>query len=148
MPARELIGKVLAFGIAAAAFFVCGALVLVGQHASNDYVNGFLGITLIALGLLTGGFGVVSVAAMLYERRQEQQESQLHITPRDGEPGPPPAWGMGDVGRPSVTVVGDTAVGKGGSKVMSVAVSNLDAPIFVVGLLAWTLIALILFAPK
>jgi hypothetical protein len=146
VPLRELIGKVLAFGVCAAGFIVCGFLVLTGAHAADDYLNPVLGGTLLGLGVITAGFGVLSVAGIIIEERTRRSDEALHITPRAGEPGPPPAWGMGNVGR--VEVGTDTPSSKGSTRVMSVAVSNLDAPIIVAFLLAWTLVALLLFAPK
>jgi len=146
VPPREVIGKVLAFGISAGLFIVCGILVLTGAHAADDYLNTVLGGTLLGLGAITAGFGVLSVAGIIYEERAKRAEASLHITPRAGEPAPPPAWGMGDVGR--VEVGTDAPPGKGGTRVMSVAVNNLDAPLIVTFLLAWTLVALLLFSPK
>jgi hypothetical protein len=146
VPIREIFGKTLAFGISAALFIVCGVLVLTGAHAANDYLNAVLGWTLLGGGVLTAGFGVLSIAGIIYEQRARRAEQALHITPRSGEPGPPPAWGMGNVGR--IEVGADQAPGKGGTRVMSVAVNNLDAPLIVGFLFAWTLVALLLFAPK
>jgi hypothetical protein len=57
---------------------------------------------------------------------------------------------MADVGKPpGVMRVGDAATAHGGGspRVMSVVVSNLDAPMLIVGLLAWTILTLVLFAP-
>jgi hypothetical protein len=146
VPLRELIGKVLAFGISAGLFVVCGFLVLTGAHAADDYLNKVLGLTLLGLGAITAGFGVLSIGGIIYEERAKRAETALRVTPRAGEPGPPPAWGMGNVGR--VEVGTDAAPGKGGTRVMSVAVNNLDAPLMVTFLLAWTLVALLLFSPK
>jgi hypothetical protein len=146
VPLREVIGKFLAFGISAGLFIVCGFLVLTGAHAADDYLNKVLGFTLLGLGAITAGFGVLSVAGIIYEERAKRAEHALHVTPRAGEPAPPPAWGMGNVGR--VVVGTDETPGKGGAKVMSVAVNNLDAPLIVAFLFAWTLVALLLFSPK
>ena len=74
----------------------------------------------------------------------------MHITPRGTPPAPPPPWGMADVGKPpGVVRVGDAAAAQGGGspRVMSVVVSNLDAPMFILGLLAWTILTLVFFAP-
>jgi hypothetical protein len=57
---------------------------------------------------------------------------------------------MADVGKPSGVIrVGDAATSSGGGspRVMAVVVSNLDAPMLIVGLLAWTILTLVLFAP-
>jgi hypothetical protein len=53
---------------------------------------------------------------------------------------------MGNVGR--IEVGADPPSDKGGTRVMSVAASNLDAPLIVAFLFAWTLVALLLFSPK
>jgi hypothetical protein len=79
-----------------------------------------------------------------------RREEQVRVTPRGSPPAPPPPWGMADVGKPpGVMRVGDAATAQGGGspRVMSVVVSNLDAPMLIVGLLAWTILTLVLFAP-
>src|SRR5438132_10009619 len=150
VPVKELIGKTIGFGLTAAALIAGGILVLLGNHAYNDYLNGLLGWALIALGLGTGGSGTYLIGSIFYEARVSREEQRIHVAPRGGPPAPPPPWGMGDVGRPGGVVhVGDAAAHRGGGspRVMSVAVSNVDAAMLIVGLLAWTLITLILFAP-
>jgi hypothetical protein len=58
---------------------------------------------------------------------------------------------MGDVGRPGgvVRVGSDAAARRGGGspRVMSVAVSNVDGVLLIAGLLAWTFLTLVFFAP-
>jgi hypothetical protein len=150
MPLREVVGKSIGFALVVAALVVGGILVLLGAHAYNDYLNGILGWGLIGLGLITGGLGTFMIGGILYDARLRQKEAEVHVTPRGGPPAPPPPWGMGDVGRPGggVVRVADTGPRGGGSpRVMSVAVSNIDGALLVVGLLAWTLITLVLFAP-
>ncbi len=150
MPVREIAGKTLGFGLVALALIAGGILDLVGGHVYNDYLNAALGIILILMGLATGGLGTFLIAGILYEERLRRQEEQVHITPRGAPPAPPPPWGMADVGKPpGVMRVGETATAHGGGspRVMSVVVSNLDAPMLIVGLLAWTILALVLFAP-
>jgi len=150
MPVREIVGKTLGFGLVALALIAGGILDLVGGHVYNDYLNAALGIILILMGLATGGLGTFLIAGILYEERLRRQEEQVHITPRGAPPAPPPPWGMADVGKPpGVMRVGETATAHGGGspRVMSVVVSNLDAPMLIVGLLAWTILALVLFAP-
>ena len=97
-------------------------------------------------------FGVFLIGGILYEEKLRRRDEQVHITPRGGPPAPPPPWGMADVGKPSggVVRVGDAAAAQGGGspRVMSVVVSNLDAPMLIIGLLAWTVITLVLFAPR
>jgi hypothetical protein len=150
MPVREIVGKTLGFGLVALALIAGGILDLVGGHVYNDYLNAALGIILILMGLAAGGLGTFLIIGILYEERLHRQEEQVHITPRGSPPAPPPPWGMADVGKPpGVMRVGETATAHGGGspRVMSVVVSNLDAPMLIVGLLAWTILTLVLFAP-
>ena len=153
MPVREIVGKTIGFGLVAAALIVGGVLDLLGGHVYNDYLNTALGIILIAMGLAAGGLGTFLIVGILYEDKLRRQEEQVHITPRGTPLAAPPPWGMADVGKPpGVVRVGDAATspsGGGGSpRVMSVVVSNLDAPMLIVGLLAWTILTLVLFAPR
>jgi hypothetical protein len=152
MPVREIVGKVLGFGLVALALIIGGVLDLVGGHVYNDYLNAALGIILILMGLGTGALGTALIVGILYEEKLSRQEGAVHITPRGTPPAPPPPWGMADVGKPpGVVRVGDAAGAHGGGggspRVMSVVVSNLDAPMLIVGLLAWTILTLVLFAP-
>src|SRR5438445_13765715 len=150
MPVRELVGKTLGFGLTAAALITGGILVLVGSHAYNDYLNGLLGWILILLGLGAGGLGTFLIAGIVYDARLRREEEQVHITPRGAPPAPPPPWGMGDVGRPGgVTHAVDVGVRRGGGapRTVSVTVSNIDGPLFIAGLLAWTILTLVFFAP-
>src|SRR5437899_2873528 len=150
MPVGEVVGKSIGFILVVGALAAGGILVLLGSHAYNDYLNGILGWGLILLALITGGIGTFIIAGILYEARLRAKESEVRVTPRSGPPAPPPPWGMGDVGRPGAGVlrVGDTTPRGGGSpRVMSVAVSKFDGPLLIVGLLAWTAITLIFFAP-
>jgi len=150
MPMGEIVGKAIGFILVVGALVAGGVLVLIGSHAYNDYLNGILGWGLILLALATGGIGVLIIGGIVYDARLREQESRVHVTPRAGPPAPPPPWGMGEVGRPGggVVRVGESGPRGGGSpRVMSVAMSNLDGPMLIVGLLAWTAIALIFFAP-
>jgi hypothetical protein len=150
MPVREIIGKTLGFGLVALALIAGGILDLVGGHVYNDYLNAALGIGLILLGLATGALGTFLIAGILYEDKLRRQDEQVHITPRGTPPQAPPPWGMADVGKPpGVVRVGEAATPHGGGspRVMSVVVSNLDAPMLIAGLLAWTILTLVLFAP-
>jgi hypothetical protein len=150
MPVREIAGKTIGFGLVALALIAGGILDLIGGHVYNDYLNAATGIILILLGLATGGLGTFLIVGILYEERLRQREEQVHVTPRGSPPAPPPPWGMADVGKPpGVMRVADAATAQGGGspRVMSVMVSSLDAPMLIVGLLAWTILALVLFAP-
>jgi hypothetical protein len=151
MPIREIVGKTVGFGLVAVALIVGGILDLLGGHVYNDYLNTALGIILIAMGLATGGLGIFLIGGILYEDKLRRQDEAVHITPRGTPLAPPPPWGMADVGKPpGVVRVGDAATSSGGGgspRVMAVVVSNLDAPMLIVGLLAWTILTLVLFAP-
>ena len=50
MPVREIVGKVVGFGLVALALIAGGILDLLGGHVYNDYLNAALGIILIAHG--------------------------------------------------------------------------------------------------
>jgi|SRR5438477_7543788 len=113
MPIRELVSKTLAFGLTAAALVVGGILVLGGNHAYTDYLDGLLGWSLIAMGVATAGLGVFLIGGIFYDARLRRQEEQVHVTPR----------------------------------VMSVTVSNVDGALLIVGLLTWTVLTLVFFAP-
>jgi hypothetical protein len=151
MPVREIVGKTVGFGLVSLALIIGGVLDLVGGHVYNDYLNAALGIILILMGLGTGALGTFLIVGILYEEKLRRQDEQVHITPRGTPPAAPPPWGMADVGKPpGVVRVGEAAGAHGGGgspRVMSVVVSNLDAPMLIIGLLAWTVLTLVLFAP-
>ncbi|HET9050233.1 MAG TPA: hypothetical protein VFO60_00935 [Candidatus Dormibacteraeota bacterium] len=150
MSIRDVAGKALGFGLVAAGAIGGGFLILYGPHANafaDDKTAAGLAIFLFLTGLGVAGFGLLTILVELREKREEDAESKLHITPRPGPLGPPPPWGMGDVGR----VGGAThevggAAGGGGPRLMSVHVSSIDGPIVVGLLLIATLVALILKA--
>lgn len=151
MPVRELAGKTLGFGLTALALIAGGILVLLGPHAYNDYFNIPIGIILILIGLAAGGIGVSVILGVIVDARARERESRLQVTPRSGPPAPPPAWGMGDIGRPgagNVAHVSEVRRGGGGVRVMHVALRSWDGPLFIGFLVAWTVVTLIFFAPK
>jgi hypothetical protein len=152
MPVREIAAKTIGFGITALALIAGGLLVLLGPHAYNDYLNVALGVILIALGLGAGGFGTTVILGVVLDSRAREREARLHVTPRSGPPAPPPPWGMGDIGRPGagggVAHVGDAPKGGGSVRVMSIAVRNWDAPVVLGVLIVWTVIALLIAAPR
>lgn len=150
MPLRELVGKILGFGITAAALIAGGILVLLGPHAYNDYLNTALGWGLVALGLVAGGFGTMVILGVITDARERRREGALHVAPRTGPPAPPPPWGMGDIGRPGsgVAHVEEGRRGGGSVRVMSVAIRNWDGPLLIGLLIVWTVVALIIAAPK
>ena len=150
MPLREIAGKSLGFILVVGALVAGGVLVLAGSHAYNDYLNGILGWGLIGIGVITAGLGAFIIGGIVYDARLRQKEAEVHVAPRGGPPAPPPPWGMGDVGRPEpgVVRVGQSAPRGGGSpRVMTVTVSNIDGALLIVGLLAWTFLTLVFFAP-
>ena len=150
MPLREIIGKTIGFGLTAAALAAGGILVLVGSHAYNDYLNAILGWGLIGLGVATGGYGTFAIGAILYDAELRREEAEIHVSARDAPPAPPPPWGMSDIGRPGGGVVQVSALahrGGGSPRVMSVTVSNVDGLVLIAGLVAWTILTLVFFAP-
>jgi hypothetical protein len=151
MSFREIAGKVIGFGLTAIALIGGGILVLIGPHAYNDYLNVALGVILILFGLAAGGFGAMVIAGVIVDERARLREERLHVTPRSGPPAPPPAWGMGDIGRPGaggVAQVGEPPRGGGTVSLVSVVARNWDGPLLVVGLIAWTIVALLIAAPR
>jgi hypothetical protein len=151
MSFREIAGKVIGFGLTAIALIGGGILVLIGPHAYNDYLNVALGVILILFGLAAGGFGTMVIAGVVLDERARLREQRLHVTPRSGPPAPPPAWGMGDIGRPGaggVAHVGEPPRGGGTVSLVSVVARNWDGPLLIVGLIAWTIVALLIAAPR
>jgi hypothetical protein len=151
MSFREIAGKVIGFGLTAIALIGGGILVLIGPHAYNDYLNVALGVILILFGLAAGGFGAMVIAGVIVDERARLREERLHVTPRSGPPAPPPAWGMGDIGRPGaggVAQVGEPPRGGGTVSLVSVVARNWDGPLLIVGLIAWTIVALLIAAPR
>lgn len=143
--------KVVGFGLTATALIAGGILVLIGPHAYNDYLNVALGVILIAIGLGAGGFGIMVITGVVLDARAREREQRLHVTPRTGPPAPPPPWGMGDIGRPGaggVAQVGDAPHGGGSVRVMSVVARNWDGPLLIGVLLTWTVVALLIAAPR
>ncbi len=150
MPFRELAGKVIGFGITALALIAGGLLVLFGPHAYNDYLNVALAVLLILMGLAAGGFGTMVILGVLLDQRAREREERLHVTPRSGPPAPPPAWGMGDIGRPGggVAQVSEGPRGGGSVRVMGVTARTWDGPLLIAVLIVWTVVALLIAAPK
>jgi hypothetical protein len=151
MSFREIAGKVIGFGLTAIALIGGGILVLIGPHAYNDYLNVALGVILILFGLGAGGFGTMVIAGVILDERARLREERLHVTPRSGPPAPPPPWGMGDIGRPGaggVAHVGEAPRGGGTVSLVSVVTRNWDGPLLIVGLIAWTIVALLIAAPR
>jgi hypothetical protein len=151
MSFREIAGKVIGFGLTAIALIGGGILVLIGPHAYNDYLNVALGVILILFGLGAGGFGTMVIAGVILDERARLREERLHVTPRSVPPAPPPPWGMGEIGRPGaggVAHVGEAPRGGGTVSLVSVVARNWDGPLLIVGLIAWTIVALLIAAPR
>jgi hypothetical protein len=152
MPLREIIGKSFGFGFMSLACLAGGFFAYYGPHSYNDYVNTYLPWVLWFLGLGIGGLGAVLIAGIVFDARERQREEELHVAQRPGPLGPPPPWGMGDVGRPGSGVVKMSehprALGGGVPRVVSVRLSTLDAPLLIGLLVVWTLGMLIWLAPR
>jgi len=146
MPVREIIGKSVAFGIVSLSCILGAVLVFYGPHSYNDYFNAPLGLGLGLIGVGVAAVGVIVIAGIIADARLRQREERLHITPRPGPAVAPPAWGMGDVGRPSAERGGKG--GGGSERLMSVRVSDIDGPIVIGFLLLWTLVACIVGASR
>lgn len=153
MPIREIVGKSLGFAVVVAACTAGGVLALYGPHASNDYLDVPLAVLLFLAAAGIGGMGTLLVAGIVLEARERMREERLHVTPRPGPLGPPPPWGMGDVGRPDRPELGrlrpeGRGGGGGGIRVMSVALQRYDAPLLVAVLLLWTIGFCLWLAPR
>ena len=152
MPVRELLSKSIAFGVVVAALLAGALLVLYGPKPYNDYLDTVIGLGWIMLGFAVLVFlvGAVIILGIFRDAQRRRREEALHITPRQGPPAPPPAWGMGDVGRPGsgVVTVGDHPLGGGSPRLVGFSVSHLDAPILIVGLLIWTAVFVFFFASR
>jgi hypothetical protein len=152
MPLREIIGKSLGFGLVSLACIAGGFFVFYGPHPYNDYVNVWLFVFLWIAGVGIGGLGALMILGIIADARARRKEEELHVTPRPGPLGPPPPWGMGDVGRPGSGVVKMSehprTAGGGGPRVMSVHLSTIDAPIFLALMVLWTVGMLVWLAPR
>lgn len=148
MPIKEIVGKTIGFGVVSLSLIAGAVLAYVGPHAYNDYLNTAMALMLLLMGLGTGGMGTLIIGGIIYDARLARKEAEVHVTPRDGPPDLPPAWGMGDIGRPGAGGTPAAGGAGGGTRVMSVAVSNWDVPVVIGALFVWTLIGLLLFAPR
>jgi hypothetical protein len=92
------------------------------------------------------------IVGVILDARAREREERLHVTPRTGPPAPPPAWGMGDIGRPGagggVAHVSESPRGGGSVRLMSVTVRNWDGPLLIGALMVWTVVALLIAAPR
>jgi hypothetical protein len=155
MPVREILAKTIAFGVVFAALLTGAILVLYGQRPYNDYLDtfgtnfNFLGWILFGFAILVGLIGAAIILRIIRDARIRQREAALHVTPRGGLPAPPPAWGMGDIGRPGsgVVSVAKHPSGGGSPRLVGFYTPTWDAPLLIAGLLLWTAIFVLLFAP-
>lgn len=152
MLTREIVGKSFAFLLVGGVLIAGGPLTLYGTKAYNDYFVLLLAATFVLAGLAVLAFGLITILGIIARERRRAAEEHVHITPRPDPLGPPPAWGMADIGRPGAGVTqvggGTAATPKGGPRLMSVRVSNLDAPVIVAILVIWTIVFLIWLAPR
>ena len=152
MLTREVVGKSFAFLLVGGVLIAGGPLTLYGTKAYNDYFVLLLAATFVLSGLAVLAFGAVTIIGIIAREKRRAAEEHVQVTPRPGPLGPPPAWGMADVGRPErgVTEVGGGTVvsPKGGPRLMSVRVSSLDAPVVSALLVIWTIAFLIWLAPR
>jgi len=152
VPLREIIGKATAFGLVSLACIGGGFFAFYGSRQYNDYVSIYLPWFLWIVGVGIGGLGALLVLGIVADAKRKQREDSLHITPRPGPLGPPPPWGMGDVGRPGSGVVkmGEHPWPAGGGmvRVVTARASSLDAFLLVGIALVWTLGMLIWLAPR
>lgn len=147
MPFRELFGKVIAFLVVAAAFGAAGWAVLYGPHATmTGTINFGLGVGLMLLGLLTLVIGAFIIFGVIRDAKLQRRAHELHVTQRSGPPAPPPAWGMGDVGRPNSGMVqasGMHPMGGGAVRTVTFNVSNADVPLVIGYLMIWTVVGIL-----
>jgi hypothetical protein len=147
MPVKELFWKTVGFGLVTLTLVVVGIVLITGTYAANEGVqNQVVGWALIAFGAGVGLMGLLFIAVGFRDARLRREEHTLHITPRNGPPAPPPAWGMGDVGRPGsgiVAVGGADVRGGGTAKMVGLRISNLDVPLVLGYLLVWTFVGLV-----
>jgi hypothetical protein len=92
------------------------------------------------------------ILGVILDVRAREREARLHVTPRSGPAAPPPPWGMGDIGRPGagggVARVGEGPRGGGSVRLMSVSARNWDGAVFIGVLIVWTVVALLIAAPR
>lgn len=154
MPVREIVGKSLGFALVVAGCVAGGFFALYGPHASNDYLDFPLAVVLFLAAAGIAGLGTIIVTGIVVEARERMREERLHVTPRPGPLGPPPPWGMGDIGRPDrpgvqrFEAVATGARGRGGVRVVGVTLRHIDAPLLVGVLLLWTIGFCIWLAPR
>jgi hypothetical protein len=154
MSLREKIGKLFSILVVAVVSIVAGAIVLAGTHAGNDYLNGALGWGLIGIGVIAAGVGAFLFIWMTLESRAIKAGQRVHLTPRDGEPAPPPAWNMSEVGKPGSGVVnvdrmtGVRMSGRGSVRTVGLSANQWDVPLVIGALILWTVVALIVLSGR
>lgn len=79
--------------------------------------------------------------------RVTEQAHEGRVTSGSAPQVPPASWGLGDTGRPAGVVDVRGEQGRGAPRLMKVRASNIDGVLLIVGLLLWTAIMLVFFAP-
>jgi hypothetical protein len=154
MPVREIVTKTIALVVVFGALLAGGLLMIYGPKPANDYLDTVFGLGWVVFGIaiVVGAVGVFIILGIIRDARIRQREEMLQITPRVTPPSPPPAWGMGDIGRPGSGVVSlsshDGGAGQpgGAPRLVSFALPSWDAPVLIAGLLLWTGIFVYFFA--
>lgn len=157
---RQTIGQLLA-GLIVSGLLIAGGLLLLGQPtAGTDYVGPFVGKSLVGFGVLVLLITLAITAFLAEDLRRTRAAERLVVTPRTGEPTPPPAWGMRTIGMTGVDLPHGSAIaskagdispllqGKGGVSIVSSASIAWDVPLVLGVLLVWTVVATLLFAPR
>lgn len=152
MPVREIVTKSIALLVVFGALLTGGLLMIYGPKPANDYLDTVFGLgwVVFSIAIVVGAVGAFIILGIIRDARIRQREASLHITPRVTPPSPPPAWGMGDIGRPGsgVVSVSQPEAGRGGGapRLMSFSLPTWDAPLLITGLIIWTGVFVYFFA--
>ncbi len=154
MPVREIVTKSIALLVVFGALLTGGLLMIYGPKPENDYLDTVFGLgwVLFAIALVVGAVGAFIILGIIRDARIRQREEMLRVTPRITPASPPPAWGMGDIGRPGSGVVSVSQHDAGGGHpggsphMVSFALPTWDAPVLIAGLLIWTGVFVYFFA--
>src|SRR5438309_10571048 len=82
MPLREIIAKSVGFGLTAATSVIGGILLLIYPHAYNDYVQFWLALFLIVLGVGIGGVGGLLVLGLIAAAPVPGRGGPVPVPPR------------------------------------------------------------------
>ncbi|MGD0833062.1 MAG: hypothetical protein ABSA40_01385 [Candidatus Dormibacteria bacterium] len=144
MRVRDLIATAAALAVIAAAIVTAGILLLLAVLDGGAHVDG-VGWALIGVGVVIAlaGVGLLSVAVRSGRRQATRRDTAASAPSAAGIP----VWGMGDAGEAGGGVVTVGARGGGSPRPVGFSVSHLDVPLIIVGLLLWTAVVLVFFAP-